>query len=243
MNALSRQEWHQHIMGVRCWARTLGVGVGKRTSTWATGRLEQAMKASTTTTVLGGLFARRNRIDLLTCRFLGIGSGPVFGYSGQRLNTRAVKRFQSSLVSSNTADKERELRSNSSLMSTASRPRRRRPMRATIELTDGAVRRIQEIMAQNPEAVGVRLGVKRRGCNGYTYTLNFVLQPPAKDEEIVREGVRLFVDPSASLFLAGTIMDWSETELRSEFVFTNPNAASKCGCGESFNVLNKKEYK
>ncbi len=223
-------------MGMRCWARALGWEVGERTSTLTTGRLEQVMKASTSTTALNGLLSRRNRIDSLTCNLVGIGSDQVFGCSGRRVNIRTAKWSQSSLASSDKAGKEQGLRSSSPLTSPASRPRRRRPMRATIELTYGAVHRLQDIMVQNPKAVGIRLGVKRRGCNGYTYTLNFALQPPAKDEEIVREGVRLFVDPSASLFLAGTIMDWSETDLRSEFVFSNPNAANTCGCGESFNV-------
>ncbi len=233
MNVLSRREWH-HIMGIRCWARMLGGGVRESTSIWTIGRLERVMKASTAATAWDGLFARRNVICSLTCsKFVGVGSGPDFGCRGRRVDTQGVRRLKSSLAS---ADKVQELRSNSSLMSSTSRPRRRRPMRNTIELTDGAVRRLHEIMLQKPEAVGVRLGVKRRGCNGYTYTLNFVFEPPAKDEEIVRDGVRLFVDPSASLFLAGTIMDWSETDLRSEFVFSNPNADGTCGCGESFNV-------
>lgn len=48
--------------------------------------------------------------------------------------------------------------------------------------------------------------------------------------------VRLFVDPMATLYIAGTVMDWEETELSSEFTFTNPNAKGECGCGESFNV-------
>lgn len=50
------------------------------------------------------------------------------------------------------------------------------------------------------------------------------------------DGVRLFVDPMATLYIAGTVMDWEETELSSEFTFTNPNAKGECGCGESFNV-------
>lgn len=46
----------------------------------------------------------------------------------------------------------------------------------------------------------------------------------------------LFVDPMATLYIAGTVMDWEETELSSEFTFRNPNAKGECGCGESFNV-------
>lgn len=48
--------------------------------------------------------------------------------------------------------------------------------------------------------------------------------------------VKLFVDPMATLYIAGTVMDWEETELSSEFTFRNPNAKGECGCGESFNV-------
>lgn len=48
--------------------------------------------------------------------------------------------------------------------------------------------------------------------------------------------LKLFVDPMATLYIAGTVMDWEETELASEFTFRNPNAKGECGCGESFNV-------
>ncbi|CAN0422694.1 unnamed protein product, partial [Ectocarpus sp. 12 AP-2014] len=113
--------------------------------------------------------------------------------------------------------------------------------------TDRAASHLISLVANKPGKVGVRLGVKRRGCNGMSYTLKYADEKPKGDEEVVvrgvdaaatgnGDGVKLFVDPMATLYIAGTVMDWEETELSSEFTFTNPNAKGECGCGESFNV-------
>lgn len=81
-----------------------------------------------------------------------------------------------------------------------------------------------------------------------SYTLKYADETPKGDEVIVIpspapteptvEGakLKLFVDPMATLYVAGTVMDWEETELASEFTFRNPNSKGECGCGESFNV-------
>jgi iron-sulfur cluster assembly 1 len=114
--------------------------------------------------------------------------------------------------------------------------RKRRELPAPIKLTDRAADRIKQLMASKPDKVGVRLGVKRRGCNGYSYTMNYADEKPPKDEEVADKGVRVFVDPMATFYIVGTTMDWEETELSAEFTFTNPNAKGSCGCGESFNV-------
>lgn len=128
--------------------------------------------------------------------------------------------------------------------------------------TDRAAAHLTRLLASKPDKVGVRLGVKRRGCNGMSYTLKYADEIPKGDEVIVIsstapteqaaaavEGARsesavaadmatlkLFVDPMATMYIAGTVMDWEETELASEFTFRNPNAKGECGCGESFNV-------
>jgi iron-sulfur cluster assembly protein len=109
-----------------------------------------------------------------------------------------------------------------------------RPRFAVMTLTDAAADRIREIVedADHP-VLGLRIGVKKGGCAGMEYTMNQVDEPNPKDERIDEKGVSVFVDPSAVLFLLGTVMDFETTKLRSGFVFKNPNEISACGCGES----------
>ena len=126
------------------------------------------------------------------------------------------------------------------------KPSKRRSLKsliAPIKLTDRAVERIKEIIDSKPDEkkgniAGIRIGVKRRGCNGLSYTMNYVETDniPVKDEVVEKGGVKVWVDPLATMHIVGTEMDYEETELASEFTFNNPNAKGECGCGESFNT-------
>ena len=84
--------------------------------------------------------------------------------------------------------------------------------------------------------VGIRIGVRLKGCSGMSYTLEFADKQEPMDEVVEAHGVRILIDAKASLFLIGTEMDYEEEKLKSGFVFKNPNEKGRCGCGESFHV-------
>uniref|UniRef100_A0A8C7J3T5 Iron-sulfur cluster assembly 1 homolog, mitochondrial n=1 Tax=Oncorhynchus kisutch TaxID=8019 RepID=A0A8C7J3T5_ONCKI len=96
--------------------------------------------------------------------------------------------------------------------------------------------RIRTLLENKPEYIGLKVGVRTRGCNGMTYTLDFTKQKDQADEEVLQDGVRVFIEKKAQLTLLGTEMDFVESKLSSEFVFNNPNIKGTCGCGESFNI-------
>lgn len=107
---------------------------------------------------------------------------------------------------------------------------------AAIEISEKAAEHIAAILAKKPEAVGIRLGTTKYGCNGMAYTVDYVSDPDASDELVEDKGVKVFVDRKSLLFLLGTVMDWEDTTFSTGFTFTNPNEKGRCGCGESFSV-------
>jgi iron-sulfur cluster assembly protein len=101
-------------------------------------------------------------------------------------------------------------------------------------MTDAAAARVRAIVENSgPDAKGIRVGIKKGGCAGMEYTIDLVTEPNPRDDLIERDGARVWVEPSAVLYLLGTQMDFETTTLRSGFTFTNPNQTSACGCGES----------
>jgi len=109
--------------------------------------------------------------------------------------------------------------------------------------TDAAALRLKNLMSGRPEALGVRVGVKTRGCNGMSYTLNWVEEEPARAkfaDSVSVDGIRVFIEPRALLTIIGTTMDFQSDDLREGFVFENPQATDVCGCGESFTLGNEK---
>ena len=104
-------------------------------------------------------------------------------------------------------------------------------------LTTAAAERIKAIMAKSDAPVaGVRLGIEKAGCAGMGYTMEYAAEAQPGDEVVEDQGVTLFIEPKAVLFLLGTEMDFKTDKLSAGFVFNNPNQVSACGCGESFEI-------
>jgi len=104
-------------------------------------------------------------------------------------------------------------------------------------LTDAAAGRIQALLAKRGKpSVGIRVGVRARGCSGLTYTLEYADEKGKFDEVVQDKGVTILIDPKATMFIIGTEMDYVEDKLQSGFTFVNPNEKGRCGCGESFHV-------
>jgi iron-sulfur cluster assembly protein len=112
-----------------------------------------------------------------------------------------------------------------------------RAIRQAMTVTDAAAERIKQLLAKRSKpSVGVRVGVRARGCSGLSYTLEYADEKGKFDEVVEDKGVTILVDPKAVMFIIGTEMDWVEDQLQSGFAFRNPNEKGRCGCGESFHV-------
>ncbi len=105
---------------------------------------------------------------------------------------------------------------------------------AILKLTDQAVARIRALRESSgkPDS-GLRISLKEGGCAGYEYAMDWADAPAPGDEVVEQDGVRVYVDASALLYVLGSKMDYREEKLKSGFVFDNPNQVSACGCGES----------
>ena len=105
-----------------------------------------------------------------------------------------------------------------------------------ISLTESAANRVRSYLETRGQAIGLRLGVTKTGCSGYSYVINYA--EDIADEDIVFEdkGVKVVVDPEALPLIDGTEVDFVKQGLNEAFSFRNPNVTGECGCGESFNV-------
>lgn len=106
-----------------------------------------------------------------------------------------------------------------------------------MNLTEGAINRAKEILKQNQkENYGLKIGVVAGGCSGLSYKMDFQENPGEKDKVLEFDGLKVFVDPKAYLYLQNVEIGFQSDMMSSTFTFTNPDAKSTCGCGTSFAV-------
>jgi iron-sulfur cluster assembly protein len=106
----------------------------------------------------------------------------------------------------------------------------------SISLTPTAAERVRSFIAEHGKGVGLRLGVKKTGCNGFAYVVNYADTIGAEDEVFEDQGVKVVVDRESLRLLDGTEIDFVRHGLNEAFRFRNPNVKGECGCGESFSV-------
>jgi iron-sulfur cluster assembly protein len=111
-------------------------------------------------------------------------------------------------------------------------------MNQIITISDKASIQIKKIISSAPSGTdSIIVGVDKAGCNGYSYKLDFAKSSDYSNyESINNKGIKVLIDPKASMFLLGSVMDYKTDKLSSRFVFENPNQKGTCGCGESFNL-------
>lgn len=106
-----------------------------------------------------------------------------------------------------------------------------------ITVTSNAVNHIKKLLSsRDKKPIGIKLGIETKGCSGLSYNMEFVDQPTEGDELLTINDINIYIDPKATLFLLGTVMDYEEGILESGFKFINPNEKGRCGCGESFHI-------
>ncbi len=110
-------------------------------------------------------------------------------------------------------------------------------MKSPITITPAASERIRALLdARGKPSVGIKVGVRSKGCSGLSYTVEYADQIEKFDEVVDAGEFKVLIDPKAVIFLIGTEMDYREEKLKSGFTFRNPNEKGRCGCGESFHV-------
>ena len=106
------------------------------------------------------------------------------------------------------------------------------PGKQAVTMTPEAVRQISKLMDRDGHQ-GLRIGVKKGGCAGMEYTMDYVTEVDPLDEVVEQDGARVMIAPMAQMFLFGTEIDYEISLLESGFKFRNPNVTEACGCGES----------
>ncbi len=110
-------------------------------------------------------------------------------------------------------------------------------MKSIITISQQAADRIKTLLTKRgKDSAGIRVGVKKGGCSGLSYVIEYADDVKKFEEVVEDKGVKVIIDPKAVIYLIGTQMDFKADKFKSGFTFINPNSKGECGCGESFKV-------
>lgn len=123
------------------------------------------------------------------------------------------------------------------------KPAEKADARRTLSVSEKAVEAMRaQLQKRGTPDAAIRVGLRGGGCSGFSYVIEFDDNPPRKGDLVLefaeenKSTVRVFCDKKSIIYLAGSVLDWEKTLMFQGFKFKNPNEASKCGCGHSFNV-------
>ena len=106
-----------------------------------------------------------------------------------------------------------------------------------VSVTEAALTHLRKQLDKQTGAKHLRLGIKKSGCSGYKYAIEFIEHAESDDKaQPLTEDLTLFITPAAAAVVAGTEIDYTTEGLNSSIKFNNPNASNQCGCGESFSA-------
>lgn len=105
-----------------------------------------------------------------------------------------------------------------------------------ITLTEAAANRVKSYIEKRGKGVGLRVGVKKTGCSGLAYVVDYADDVQTDDTVFEDKGVKLVINPSSLTYLDGAVVDFAREGFNESFKFTNPNEKDRCGCGESFHI-------
>lgn len=105
-----------------------------------------------------------------------------------------------------------------------------------VSLTQNAAERVRTFLEQRGRGLGLRVGIRKTGCSGYAYVIDYADSVDADDEIFDQQGVKVIVDRESLKLIDGTEVDFVKQGLNEAFKFRNPNVKGECGCGESFSV-------
>jgi len=106
----------------------------------------------------------------------------------------------------------------------------------SVALTEQAADQIKKQLQKRGKGVGLRLGIKKAGCSGFAYVIDYADRIAENDAVFEHHGVKVIVDAEQLDYLNGIELDYAKEGINEAFRFNNPNVKDTCGCGESFTV-------